>query len=932
MSLSIIQYVVNHANQYSKKSKSTNELNNEPAIVPRSISNHHHNNSNSEDTSDCAGTNSCICGSDSSQVSLPKQMKYKNYVGTSSINGVFSIKEEDEDDELREKKEIEELNKLKSIHEDEKAHKSNEDHVKINAHAKQSEDEHNKVNEHSTLDNATLTEPTLNKPSFYDSFIRSFNATLQSNPPTNSNHQSQIFKITSPHQLVSLLEYNYNEQLNSLPSSDEMFPYLHGLNNIRQRAFFNDSFAYNKPLDEYTNNHKIDDDIKIPQPNFFSLLTIDVACSTNRSINVDSNEVSLINSIEINDLLTPRDDHESKEETPSSEAVSNDNVVDDGLSEKFIECIEYESFDHINKLKYNQSELKNRDFELQIKLMAPLSNFLIYNSDELNQQFHDLNNLENHANLISSLTNKYQHIPQFIYIIDFELINIEDIPTKYIECSIDAINQPINSINNQLFNCKLLKYEQNLIWKTYSMKKIYPKVTIGNLIDFNNLTNSSEGERKIKKKHPFKLFINCHENAKFPLVEMLEELFKNLSNDSNYLINQESIYIEFPSAGSIDCSYITFEETLSFLNVLKLIDYYVHVLNEEVFIFSFDGFTGLSLLSLALGNLWECELTEDVIVNVLTKSNPSLIKLYFFKKDILFLKKFEKFINWFKLNHINHNDKEIEFVDDLKYVEINKLYNELIDVHYDEDSKRLLPNGDTCDWFDFDCDNNFPTNILSNLYLGSLAHASSNTIINCCKINKIISIGEKPSWFEDLDCFFDYEVGIPNNGKIIKSIYTFNNGNGKIYMIKLGDDIPRLSHLPNLNTIIYIHNVKDDGKDSLLPLLIDCPPHISQLLMIQPPELTTQKDITLIHCRIGVSRSASLVMASIMKYYNLNILQAYMFVRIRRFNIIIQPNLRIFYELFLFDEYLRKLNGKERRYCWSSLCNEIHKLNDYYIG
>lgn len=89
-------------------------------------------------------------------------------------------------------------------------------------------------------------------------------------------------------------------------------------------------------------------------------------------------------------------------------------------------------------------------------------------------------------------------------------------------------------------------------------------------------------------------------------------------------------------------------------------------------------------------------------------------------------------------------------------------------------------------------------------------------------------------------------------------------------------------------------------------------------------------EITFVHCRIGVSRSATLVIAIMMKYMQMLLLQSYMFVRVQRFNIIIQPNLRLFYELFKFEEHLKAGKGS-RTVSWDFLCNEVSKLNCNYI-
>lgn len=49
---------------------------------------------------------------------------------------------------------------------------------------------------------------------------------------------------------------------------------------------------------------------------------------------------------------------------------------------------------------------------------------------------------------------------------------------------------------------------------------------------------------------------------------------------------------------------------------------------------------------------------------------------------------------------------------------------------------------------------------------------------------------------------------------------------------------------------------------------------------------------TLVHCRVGVSRSATICIAEVMNELGLTFPRAYCFVRARRLNVIIQPHLR----------------------------------------
>lgn len=844
MSQGFMEYVVNHSHDYTKKSPCTNQVNDEPAVVPRSLKNGESAVVESAKLGSGLVTTNHVKARSNSAPEVARLEK--EYVAVSEYDGCKKLTKEEEEVCRRQASEL-----------------------LINVFNKELE--------------------------VYDESITT---------------RSKIFKITTLNQLKTLLNFTYNDYLNPLPSSDEMFPYLHGLNNVRQCSFFIDKLDYDQPSmnvplpfeKEYS---------EIPKLSFFNLLTID--CCEDGDWNSGEDRVKLTNSISFDSLLTQRREHGSVD------------TIDE-TNDDHIEYIEYEALDSINKIDRYQFQLNNRNFDHQIKLLAPLSHFLVYDSDLK----HDDSATSSTAETLYHLVNPERG--QYIYVVDTKLLKnfgkSEELKS-FVEPSGDLINQPISSINNNPFHCKLLKMEQNMIWKTHSVREVFPRTYIGNLIDFSYLTNSNLKRNNYHAGHDFKLYINCHENAQFPNIRILEELLKSIDNGK--LKNRE-ILLEFPSAGSINCDTITWNETLSFINTLKVIYKYVHVLKHDVFIFCFDGFTGLSLLTLALGSLFDGDFFEDVVVNIFKRSQ---IKLYFFKNDVIFLKRFEKFLYWFKLKNLNDDSLSKNLVDDLKYEEIDSLYYKLISNKLNN-SKESTCIGHAGDWFDWECDNNFPAQIYPNLYLGSLCHASSSTILNTYGITRVISMGEKPIWFNELNVVFEAELTGETCKKVIKPIYSFYNGSsqGDIYEVTLGNDLTKADchppkNLPQLRKIIYIHNVKDDGRDSLMPLLTGCPERIQRKVLISPSD----QEESLIHCKIGVSRSATLVMASVMKYLKKDILQAYMFVRIRRFNIIVQPNLRVFYELFLYDEYLRRKKNRDlkRRYCWASLCHEIHKLNSHYI-
>ncbi|KAF0530561.1 Dual specificity protein phosphatase PPS1 [Gigaspora margarita] len=166
----------------------------------------------------------------------------------------------------------------------------------------------------------------------------------------------------------------------------------------------------------------------------------------------------------------------------------------------------------------------------------------------------------------------------------------------------------------------------------------------------------------------------------------------------------------------------------------------------------------------------------------------------------------------------------------------------------------------------------FPSRILPFLYLGNLNHACNANMLKALGINHVLSVGED-------------------------------------------------SRLDNKDfQVLYLNNLFDDGIDSLWNHLDSC------VNFIERARLLNGK--VLIHCRVGVSRSATITIAYIMRHLGYSLVSSYLFVRARRLNVIIQPNLRFMYELL---QYEQKLNGK-MGISWPLLAKDIHTLNMCYVG
>lgn len=89
--------------------------------------------------------------------------------------------------------------------------------------------------------------------------------------------------------------------------------------------------------------------------------------------------------------------------------------------------------------------------------------------------------------------------------------------------------------------------------------------------------------------------------------------------------------------------------------------------------------------------------------------------------------------------------------------------------------------------------------------------------------------------------------------------------------------------------VLDIKGVCDDGIDTLEPQL--------QPICDWIDKAREEGGKVLVHCRVGVSRSATVVIAYVMKHLSLPLVDAYLIVRSRRLSVLIQPNMRLLYNL-----------------------------------
>jgi dual specificity MAP kinase phosphatase len=133
--------------------------------------------------------------------------------------------------------------------------------------------------------------------------------------------------------------------------------------------------------------------------------------------------------------------------------------------------------------------------------------------------------------------------------------------------------------------------------------------------------------------------------------------------------------------------------------------------------------------------------------------------------------------------------------------------------------------------------------------------------------------------------------------------------------------------------VLDIKGVCDDGIDTLEPQLAPICEWIDRA--------REQGGKVLVHCRVGVSRSATVTIAYVMKYLGISLVEAYLIVRSRRLSVLIQPNMRLLYNLCVWEVKLahdRAAGDAERlrtelARCvnWPCLAREVYLLNEKYL-
>jgi dual specificity MAP kinase phosphatase len=229
-------------------------------------------------------------------------------------------------------------------------------------------------------------------------------------------------------------------------------------------------------------------------------------------------------------------------------------------------------------------------------------------------------------------------------------------------------------------------------------------------------------------------------------------------------------------------------------------------------------------------------------------------------------------------------------------------------------SSAKQPLGPTSDafshpWFYTDLfDGHFPSRILPFLYLGNINHANNALMLRAIGITHVLSVGE---------CALTppHKQNVPSGPS--------SPGKARLPTNSLWLE----QSLGNIE-VCDIQDIQDDGSDPILGHLC------TALEFIERARQSNGK--VLVHCRVGVSRSATLVIAYVMKFLDLGLSEAYLLVRARRLNILIQPTLLFMHCLHTWEEAIRESGTDEEghmflersgRITWPVLSLELANLN-----
>lgn len=397
---------------------------------------------------------------------------------------------------------------------------------------------------------------------------------------------------------------------------------------------------------------------------------------------------------------------------------------------------------------------------------------------------------------------------------------------------------------------------------------------------------------------PWRLFIHCSENGEFPTSTKIKQLIEQVQASSNI----SHTLLSFPSSGSIGLGNLNLESIKSILNVCYLIYVVAKNTDNSTLLYCSDGYTETSFLLVAhLIFMWDVPLEEVLLRLHKERQRP----FFLFPVD---------------LQVLGHLQILLRELSPLRKVPTSSF----LDVDPDLFSRMFfIKPEDTCNLFQLK--GPLPSRILPHLYLGSLEHAQCPDLLKKLDIKNIVSVGETMPWLlAAISRRRSHTVGEGGSFKNTKRP-PLNSALSMSQVSQLAststnttdDDISLFEE--NGFRVLHITNLDDNGQDRLLAQL--------EQILAFIDECRERGESVLVHCMVGVSRSATVCIAECMRRLNCDVLRAYLYVRVRRLNIIIQPNLMFMYELCKWQES----RGIAQKVDWHIMCRSIAELNSNYL-
>lgn len=387
------------------------------------------------------------------------------------------------------------------------------------------------------------------------------------------------------------------------------------------------------------------------------------------------------------------------------------------------------------------------------------------------------------------------------------------------------------------------------------------------------------------KTNDWRLFINCFENAQLPSLEKISELIKHPVDTP--------VWLSFPSSGSIGLGNLNLDSIQTILNVCHLLEFYP----QNKLVFSPDGYTETSFLLVAY-LIFKLDKSLDEVIFDLHKKYDR--PFFLFLIDIQVLSHLETLLRQYSPMRNETTDPKLPLTIDAD------TFSKIFFIKPPTDSPFLK------------CKGPLPSRILPHLYLGSLKHAQCPEMLKELGIRNIISVGESVSWCRPRSNTVNEEITLPARNMERKRSNSFNvlptaNSQAASVINITEQDGFRVCHIDNLG---------DNGMDPML--------HQLDMVLDFIDQCYRKNEAVFVHCMVGVSRSATVCIAECMKRLDCGLLKAYLYVRVRRLNIIIQPSLMFVYELLKWQE-LYESHDPDVTWDWNMICRCISQLNSNYI-